>query len=254
MDVKLFIVFILLRFSSSEPLRGRIVGGSLADASQFPYQAAIRELNQNFICSGFIINEFYIGTSAFCVMDYRPNEIEILVGTNRISSGGGGWVFRVSRITLHNAFQAALHLNDVAVIRTNVPIRYSPRVRSIVLGSDFVNPGSTVTISGFGKNSHLQNEASENLHFIRKQVLTNTDCASRLLQNGENPNIVFGNNFCTFNGIGQGTCIGDAGSPVVMNNEVVGIVSWDDFCGLGSPDVHVRISNFRSWFIENTQE
>jgi trypsin len=252
MEVKLLCFFIFLRLTLGEPLRGRIVGGSIAESDQFPYQAAIIQLNRDFVCSGFIVNEFYIGTTAFCVKDFLPNQLEALLGSNSLTRGG--WLFRITQITLHDAFEATLHLNDVAVIRTNVPIRASPRIRSIVLASNFLNPGSTVIISGFGKNSHLHNEVAADIHFIRKQVITNSDCSSRLIQNGENPNVVFGNNFCTFNGIGQGTCTGDAGSPVVMNNQLVGIVSWDTFCGLGSPDIHIRISNFRSWFIENSQD
>jgi secreted trypsin-like serine protease len=256
MDIKfLFYIFTFLHVSSTEPIRGRIVGGSKVDSYQFYYQAAIREITtKNFICSGFIINEFYIGTTAFCMMNYLPTQIEALLGTSQISNGGGGWLYRINNIKTHYAFDPAVHLNDVAVIKTNVKISFTIIINSIELASEFLEAAQTVTISGFGKSSHLEEEISENLYFIRKQVITNSDCYSRLYQIGEDPNVVHGNNFCTFNGIGQGTCLGDAGSPVTMNNQIVGIVSWDNFCGLGSPDIHIRISNFRSWFIEKIQE
>lgn len=254
MDVKFLLCFILLRFISCEPLRGRIVGGTKADQYQFPYQVAIRDSSKNFICSGFVINEFYIGTSAFCVKDYQPYQIEALLGTTQISRGGGGWIYRIIQINIHYAFDVALQLNDVAVIKPNVKISFTYRVKPIELSSDYLNQDETVTISGYGKNSHLNDGVSDNLHFIYKQVISNDNCYSRLLQNGENANVVFNNKFCTFNGVGEGTCSGDIGSPITLNDQLVGIVSWDRFCGLGSPDVHTRISNFRSWFIDNTQQ
>jgi trypsin len=249
-DLKFIVLSILLGFSSAEPIRGKIVGGSNADSHQFPYQSAIRQINGRFVCNGFIINEFFIGTSAFCMMDQRANQIEALLGTTSLTTGG--WIFRITQIILHNGFDASIHLNDVAVVRTNVPIRFSPIIRSIALGADFVQPGATVTISGYGMSSHLHNSVGANLNFIRKQVLTNFDCISRLNSNGQNGNLVFGNNFCTYNGVGQGIC-GNAGSPIVISDRVVGINSWDEFCGLGLPDIHTRVSNHRSWFMDNTQ-
>lgn len=251
MDVKILLLFVLLGLSSAEPLRGRIVGGSLAGAGQFPFQAAIRKSLDEFICNGFIINEFYIGTSAFCVKDYVPNELEVLLGTNSLSSGGV--VYRISEITLHPTFVADLHLNDVAVLRTDSQIVFDTRVRAINLGTSIVVGGATVSISGWGKTSHLHVQVADGLNFILKQVLTNSDCIARVSAMGRNPNVVFDNTFCTFNGVGQGNCLGDAGSPIVMNNQVVGINSWDDSCGLGSPDIHTRMSYFRSWFIDVTR-
>lgn len=49
---------------------------------------------------------------------------------------------------------------------------------------------------------------------------------------GHDPGVVFDTNFCTFNEIGQGSCHGDAGSPIIINNQIVGFNSWDEFCGL----------------------
>lgn len=231
MKVVILSIFInFLALSSVEASRGRIVGGSIARDGQFPYQAAIMEAIDGFVCNGFIINEFFIGTSAFCVMDYQSNEIEALVGTTSLIHGGS--VYRIAQIILHNGFVPSIHLNDVAVIRTNLEITFTDKIRPINLGAILVNPGATVTLSGWGKTSHLHVQVSENLNSIQMQVITNSDCQARLTAMGQNPNVVFDNNFCTFNGIGQGACIGDAGSPIVISNQVVGINSWDDFCGL----------------------
>lgn len=39
------------------------------------------------------------------------------------------------------------------------------------------------------------------------------------------------------------------GSPLVIGNFVVGIVSWSLRCGGGFPDIYARVSAYNSWVV-----
>lgn len=231
-------ILILFLIFSSPPLQspgsaqqqGRIVGGNYARESQFPWQAAIVE-RTNYICNGFIINEFWIGTTAFCVDGRVGADLEAIVGT--ITWNAGGMRYRISEMKIHPGFVPSLHLNDVAALRTQQHIAFSDKIRQGTLGAVLVNPGATVTQSSFGKTSHLAESISDVLMFISLQVITKADCQARLSALGHDPGMVFDSNFCTFNRIGQGACHGNSGSPIVnANNQIVGFNTWDEFCGL----------------------
>lgn len=230
--VTLFFVLSTLTFHTFGYVQreGRIVGGNYARESQFPWQAAIAEESGEYICNGFIINEFWIGTTAFCVDAHREATIEAIVGTS--SWRFGGVRYRISEIVIHDSFIPSIHLNDVAALRTQQEIAFTDKIRPGTLGANLVNPGATVTQSSFGKTSHLQDSVSEVLMYVDLQVITKSDCQARLTALGHDAGIVFDSNFCTFNRIGQGSCHGDAGSPIVMNNQIVGFNSWDQFCAL----------------------
>lgn len=55
---------------------------------------------------------------------------------------------------------------------------------------------------------------------------------------------------CTFAQYGVGACRGDSGGVFVVDNKIVGILSWGIPCALGKPDQFVRVSNYID-FIQN---
>lgn len=47
---------------------------------------------------------------------------------------------------------------------------------------------------------------------------------------------------------------GDSGSPLVIGNELVGIVSWGIPCAVGFPDVHTRLAPYVDWIKMHIRE
>ena len=53
---------------------------------------------------------------------------------------------------------------------------------------------------------------------------------------------------CILSGPRQSVCGGDSGTPLVVNGQVVGVLSWrTNPCGDGLPDVFIRVSEVRDW-------
>lgn len=58
---------------------------------------------------------------------------------------------------------------------------------------------------------------------------------------------------CTFAGYGAGTCNGDSGGVFVVNNKIVGILSWGDPCAIGKPDQFTRVSDYIDFIETHTK-
>lgn len=59
------------------------------------------------------------------------------------------------------------------------------------------------------------------------------------------------NNLCTNNAPNNGICLTDQGNPLIsLKRELVGIASWHLPCGLGFPDVYVRVYSHVPWIKE----
>lgn len=163
----------------------------------------MRLTNRDYFCSGFIINENWIGSAARCTFGQNTNNVVAVVGTNSLTSGGIS--HPISQIINHEAYVADLLLNDVSVLRTLSPISFTSNVASITLGSVYVQPGMETETAGWGRTFHLNEEFSENLRFIRLQTITNADCRARLEAGRHRHDLVFDSSLCTFNAIGQGS-------------------------------------------------
>lgn len=45
---------------------------------------------------------------------------------------------------------------------------------------------------------------------------------------------------------------GDSGSPLIVEDKIIAIVSWGLPCAKGYPDVYTRVNYFIDWINDNT--
>lgn len=166
-----------------------------------------------------------------------------MTGTNYISSGGTA--YRVERYTYHQSYDAKNIINDVAVIKIYGPIQYNAKVKPVQLYTGYVQARAVVTLPGWGQTSH-PGQGSDRLKYLNFQTIDTDTCAYQLY-----PNFVNDLELCVVSQYGSGACMGDSGGPLTWNGYQVGITSWVIPCGLGKPDVFVRVSQFYSWITAN---
>lgn len=65
--------------------------------------------------------------------------------------------------------------------------------------------------------------------------------------------LVHDTTLCTFIGYGAGTCNGDSGGVFVVNDKIVGVLSWGDPCAIGKPDQFTRVSAHLDFIRNNTK-
>ncbi|XP_053687825.1 chymotrypsin-2-like [Sabethes cyaneus] len=231
----------------SEYLEGneRVVGGWSASSGQFPYQVSLRTAANRHFCGGTIINNRYALTAAHCTVSQMPVNTRVVVGSHLLSSGGVS--HNVIRIVIHEFYNANTLANDISLVQTTSTITMNNLVQTVGLGLNFINTGSGALVSGWGQ---LASNAGvpDNLQWMVTDIITLDDCRARHWANAAR---ILDSTICTLSPYGQGMCMGDSGGPLIHGGLLHGIVAWGIPCGLGSPDVHTRVSSYWSWIYTN---
>ncbi|XP_058464522.1 chymotrypsin-2-like [Malaya genurostris] len=225
---------------------GRIVGGSNANAGQFPYQVSLRSSGNAHFCGASVINNRYVLSAAHCTVGRTTANTRVVVGTHLLNSGGVA--HNTARIVNHGSYNSNTLANDVSLVQTSTTITMNNLVATIPLGSSTINTATNAVASGWGQlgaNVGIPN----NLQFLTTNIISLADCRSR--HSSANAARVFDNTICTLNPSGQGMCMGDSGGPLVHGGNQQGIVSWGIPCGTAAPDVFARVSSHRTWILNN---
>ncbi|ETN67727.1 serine-type enodpeptidase [Anopheles darlingi] len=228
--------------------KGRIVGGRYAQDGDFPYQASFRTLEGMHICGGSVLNQQWVITAASCVFGRTIDDTRVIVGAYRLSQGGFNLGLR--RIILHPNFASTTLANDVAVVRVSSLMVLSDAVQGVQLGSYRINVAYGALVSGWGRLEFSNPMFPDNLQYIAVNVISELECRARFASPYDER--IYSSTLCSSSPVGEGTCLGDAGSPLVHGAELHGIVSWGIPCGEGYPDVYARISSHRGWILAHT--
>ncbi|XP_055551796.1 chymotrypsin-2-like [Wyeomyia smithii] len=237
-----------LRKPVSNDRSGRIAGGQVATANQFPYQAALLTPARFYFCGATILNQRWVVTAGACVMGLTTQDLLVFVGSNRLTEGG--ITSPVSRIVMHPNFNVNVYANDVAVVQVVNTLLFSESIQPIAMRQAYVEAERNATIAGFGRQSISDSSTADQLRFLTVEIITQSQCQDTF--SDPYTERLADNTMCSLSPAGQGSCLGDAGGPLIYNDELVGILSWGIPCGEGMPDVFARISNHRAWIRVHT--
>lgn len=138
---------ILIHFILLNPERNtRIVGGVDAAEGEAPYQCSL-QWGQYHMCGCAIINKSWVITAAHCLIDKKPANLQVLVGTNNLKKGGTR--YKVSKLYKHNKYDGFKQVNDIGLIRINGTIAFNTLVQPIKYSKEEVKPNSVVQLSKF---------------------------------------------------------------------------------------------------------
>lgn len=202
----------------------RILGGNYAAAGQFPFQAAIFYEDQ-FFCTGNILNENYILTAAHCVSNithvwvaleqnsvpflcqiFRIDKLHVVVGTNTWYYGGV--TVNISKSIPHENFTKKL-LNDLALLLLEKPLKFTKLIQPIKLLTKEVKRLKNVTISGWGR-VWTNGPFSDSLKYNAAVVLSADECKRTM-------NVTFPGQICLGHAIRTGSCFVSSNSFSIWN-------------------------------------
>ena len=226
-----------------------IVNGEDADIEVFPFQVALRTTATQFqFCGGTLLNSRYVLTAAHCVFEMPADEIEILIGSADLNSGGER--VKVQAVRSHPEFGATIDY-DIAILRLEGSHLY-PRV--YVQAPDqpgYSTPGDTATAIGWGQTE--TGDPSDRLKWTTLPLITNDQC-------GKIAGFMFGNItervICAgAERLGRGICFGDSGGPLLVPYREswmeVGVSSFlvnRDQCG-NIPTAFARVSELYDYIV-----
>ena len=140
---------------SSQPNRilGRIIGGHDVSVYQLTYQVSIQYTKANhLICSGAVLSERWVITSAKCVHEYPSTDLQIFYGARSLSERRK--FTNVAQMFKHEKFDKYHLENDLAMLYTSTKIRFDVNVvDKIRLPTHEPVDGEVAMVSGWGVTS-----------------------------------------------------------------------------------------------------
>ncbi|XP_065073861.1 serine protease 7-like [Ochlerotatus camptorhynchus] len=262
----------------------RIIGGKKTAINAYPWAALMgvpasaspREIQ--FLCGGSLISEQFVLSAAHCFILIDPDVHDIVVRLGEwdiesdvdcigIICADKPMDFYIELYQLHESFDPAWNLNDVALMKLPRPVGFTEFISPVCLplSEDLQEKpkiGRIFTVIGWGNTGRVADKTpfygSRYKKETRIPVTDSETCGSyRTISSSE---------FCAENSTDSQSCKGDSGGPVVAAENdgywyQYGIVSWGSPCGgmFGNGNesafgVFVRVSSFLPWIMKTMRQ
>lgn len=242
-------------------LETRIIGGSVADATRYPYYTYVR-IGSEFestSCGGSLIAPDVVLTAAHCLSPflYDIPTVDVFVNSTSRKYSDTEFYRDGIKLLMHEDYKLSPRDHDIGLIFLDTPVLGVPLVKlnknaSVPITKDNY---SAVTAIGLGVTGVVSSdffpvyEYAKLLMNVQVNPISNAGCiktyGSALIGDG---------NLCAGGDGLKGVCFGDSGGPLLVkgntaqNDVQIGITSWGPGCAdEGYPDVFTRVSYFAQW-------
>jgi trypsin len=237
---------------SNEP---RIVGGSVANVSQWPFMAALYFDGEQG-CGGTVIAPTAVLTAAHCVQGTYPEELSVGTGRRVLSDSGSGQTIGVADYYVHPGYRRTGR-TDFAVLRLDRPTSApAAQLSSAPTDGPLTAPGSALRVAGWGATTPAGYDPGSDalLETVEGSL------APRRCRWAYGRDFTKHDQICTLGprlGFGQNasSCFGDSGGPLVADGpagrQLVGVVSFGgNRCGNPRyPSVYARVAPQVGWIM-----
>ncbi|BFG01668.1 serine protease SP24D [Drosophila madeirensis] len=224
----------------------------LADVGSRPYAISVQR-NGVHVAGGALISQRWALTAAHCVSlgggqeSYPARSFLVRVGS--IQRLAGGQLVALSQIVVHSGYSGSAE-NDLALLQLATPLLLNANTQPIALASALPAVGSQITFAGWG-SSLPDGALSHRLQVATRQSISAAACQESLYLSHEDLLCLVPESVAA--GETSGLCTGDAGSPAIYNNQLVGIAAFFVAgCGTEQPDGYVDVTQHLDWIAETS--
>ncbi|KAJ1645923.1 hypothetical protein J3B02_002070 [Coemansia erecta] len=214
----------------------RILGGSGADKSDYPFIVYLQNASDKSFCGGSIISDQWILTAAHCIKSASPSDISVYIGQFQYNPDPSK-SSAVSEVHNHPQYDDSTMINDISLLRLTDRIT-GKKASTIDIDTSTVGDGTQVTALGWGYTSETETTPSTDLMKVDLTTLSQAECGTKDTKFTGND----GARICVASDNGKATCPGDSGGPLIRsisgNNVLVGITSF----GTGGPGQSVTVN------------
>ncbi len=262
--VLLFILALVALPVAADPFSGTVVPGidvppdthtgkTPAPSGENPWQVALffnqsSSVQRGFVCGGSLIASEWILTAAHCVDEFEPDELDVIIGREQLSSDDGE---QIASLAFHIHVGWDGNNNDIALIKLARPAttgQFLPLQQPNQAGLS--TPGTLAKVTGWGALSLLAEGVPDMLHQVELPIVTQAQCRASY----ENDPVIDETVICAGTRAGGADpCFGDSGGPLTVagpngGRVLAGIVSFGRGCGfVGQYGVYTRVTAYEGW-------
>ncbi|XP_063388071.1 trypsin-like [Cydia fagiglandana] len=250
------IAAIVLRLPSTKKVSKdearRIFEGNSTGIKRYPFIVSVRVAGR-FVCAGSLVHESLALSAASCLM--RPSDlnahVQIRVASDFVSKMG--YLINIDELIFHPQFDRKTLANNLVLLRTKKALRFRQQpvaaIQYDMAAESALKPSvKNVVILGWGRRKTDEADLREEDRPLSEAKVELYDFNA--CQYIYTKDFVTDKAFCAGSvDRGAGACNHDAGGPALVDNVLVGVISFGSpHCGAAeAPTVFTRLSPYDEW-------
>lgn len=222
--------------------------GEKAVEGQYKFMVSLQSSNQGHVAGGALLTFQLVLTSANIL---KLNPALVKVGSVEIDEGQR---YEIKKSFPHPNYNQDNLDNNLAIVKTRERIQENEFVEPISLHTNIIDEKKMVQAMGWGFLTSDQDNANldDNLYYGSFKTLSGDTCKERIA--GGDHEHFFNENVLCVEGSGKGETWAryDWGGPVIMNNEIVGVMMLPCYDYTCAPNqlMAVRVQPYFTWIMD----
>ncbi|XP_049832786.1 trypsin alpha-like [Schistocerca gregaria] len=230
--------------------QGRVIGGSDASISDYPYQASLLQDGSHFCGASFISGTCPL-TAAHCVSGTSASRLGMRVATTTRDSGGS--VHSASSVTWHESYNFYTNDYDIAVVQISDSFPLGANVQVVSPAAANYDPpgGLAATLIGWG-SVQFNGGVVDTLQKVELSAMDRQACQS-YMDSPPLPALEVTQRMASAGGAGRAACQGDSGDPLASAGTQICVLSFGMYAACeSSGTVFANVGHLRTWITSKT--